>query len=134
MTEKPKITFDLSQVIKNVKGEIVKDMIDPGAGITEANAPNLTLGSILANAFSIGVGGLRPKEAGEFLNFAYRFQDALANKQGKIELDDAEIARIEEMYGKVSVPLFTMALYAGNVSMALNKAKMELLRKSNKPE
>lgn len=124
-----KITIDFSKKVINIKGEPVKDMIDPPINQTELTAPDLTLGSLISNALTIGISKVSPKEALNYLRIAQSMENALKENEGKLDFDEAQISKLEDAIQKVTHPLFTVALYMGSIQQLIENAKLELLAK-----
>jgi len=123
------VQVDFSKVVKNIRGEAVKDMIDQPANITPDIAPDLTLGSLFANGLTIGIQRATPKEALKYLRMAQKIEIALRDKKGIIEMDEGEISQLEEALAKIAHPLFSVTLYAGSMQEMIETAKLEILAK-----
>ena len=124
-----KIIIDFSKIIRDITGEIIKDMLDPPLDRTIENAPDLTLGSVFAHALTIGIRDVSIKEALKIFRMAQKIESALQMNQGKSEFSESDLNQLEEALAKIKHPLFTMPLYAGPMAEAIEEAKIELLAK-----
>lgn len=120
------VTIDFSTILCNVKGEPIKDMIDPPIGRTEATAPDLTLGSLIVNALTLGIASPSIKESAKYYRIAVEIEQAMRNNNGKLDYTEGKLSQLEEALGKVQHPMFNIALYAGIMQSAVDKAKTEL--------
>lgn len=133
MPEATTATLEVSKKIMNLRGEPAKDMIDPPANITDPKqAPDLTIGSLIAQGLLIGTQEDDMKKALAHFQLADEIQKAL-NTGGKMEVNEGKISQIEEAYGRIRIPMFKAPLYAGSVLQELNRCKVDILRKNQKP-
>ena len=134
MVDKPtgKVHLQLDKVVYNLRGEAAKDMIDALPNADPAKAPDLTIGSLIANGLMIGTDEDSIKQALKHFQLSKEIHDAEV-KEGFIEVDDAKISQIEEAYGRIKHPMFKAALYAGSVLEELNRCKIEILRSKQQP-
>lgn len=123
-----KVIIELMQTVNNTRGEPVKDMLDPPRDMKQSDAPDLTLGSLLANAMYLGITGANRKDALKYYQAAGKIEEAMKPvNEGKWSLNRGELDQLGEAWDKVNVPVFTLAIYAGFVQEIINNAKVELL-------
>lgn len=130
--EKPKTILDFTQVIRDMKGEAQKDLINVDEGTIAAKQPDLTVGSLMTNGLTLGAGGMRPADAVKLFRVAKLIQNAINAKAGKLEVTEGDISQIEQAWQKVTGNPFTLVLYSGFVQNMLDEAKLELMRKISK--
>jgi len=87
-----KVTIDFSKVLCNIKGEPIKDMIDPPVGRNETNAPELTLGSLMVNALTLGIGERTIKESAKYYKMAVEIEHSIRTNAGKLEYDEGKLS------------------------------------------
>jgi len=126
--DKEVVIIQLEQTVNNARGESVKDMLDPPRDLKPEDAPDLTLGSLLANAMYLGITGANRKDALKYYQITGKIEDAMKPvNEGKWELNRGELDQLGEAWDKVNVPIFTLPIYAGLIQEVINNAKVELL-------
>jgi len=137
--EEPTVELDLTQLIKNVRGEAVKDMIDPPLNTTRENAPDLTYGSLIANAIMIGIASPNKKDAEKYFRMAGVIEKAVES-DGKLEYNRNQLNELEQAWGKVTQSAFQTPMYSGAIQCMIEDAKTDLreieknLQKKSIPE
>ncbi len=130
---KQKAKLELSKVIRNLRGEAAKDMIDPPANLTDpSKAPELTIGALISQGLLVGTQEEDMKKSLAHFQLAGKIDNAL-KKDGLLEVDEGDISQIEEAYARIRIPMFRAPLYAGSVLAELNRCKLEIMRKNQPP-
>lgn len=131
----PNITveLDLNQIVQNFNGEPVKNMIDAVPGTRVQDAQDMTLGDVLGNSLFFGVVTPDKKQQFKSYQMGVEIQEAVKNG-GKWSVDDKILSELEELWSKVNHPTFSMPIHSGFVQNCIKRAKLDLLRKSAKPE
>lgn len=123
------VILRVDKLIHNARGNEVPDMLDVSPNTKADNQPRLTVGSLIANAFYTGIQGANTKDALKYFKLAGRIEDALKSNDGKLTVTRAELDQLEESWGKINVPVYTIPMYAGAVQQTIDDAKIELLTK-----
>jgi len=123
------VIIDLTETIKNARGEAVKDMIDQPIDVTRENAPDLTIGSLLSNALMVGISNVDKKNAEKYFRLAGEITQCIENDEGKLSRTRDELNDLEQAWGKVNSPAFSTVMYAGAVQNIIEDKKADLRNK-----